>query len=105
MSGASLIMATHDTSVIDQTFNVVHIQDNLFEEINDDKPTKVTGETQLLSTSNGSSVHKKVPSNNSVSNDENPKNKWVKNQNQSSSPCIKSLTAVMSCSFAAVVLT
>ncbi len=82
MSGASLIMATHDTSVIDQTFNVVHIQDNLFEEINDDKPTKVTGETQLLSTSNGSSVHKKVPSNNSVSNGENPKNKWVKNQNQ-----------------------
>lgn len=29
MAGASLIMATHDTSVIDQTFNIVHIKDNL----------------------------------------------------------------------------
>ncbi len=35
MKGVSLIMATHDTSVIDEYFNLIHIRDNIFENTNE----------------------------------------------------------------------
>lgn len=82
MSGASLIMATHDTSVIDESFNVIHIKDNLFENFSESDSSNISENTQVLSTKNNSSLKSEVPSKSPVFDEANPKNSWIQNGNR-----------------------